>query len=49
MLVPALREGDVVVMDNLSVHNSETVRELISRERAHICSTCRPTRRSSTR
>jgi len=29
VLVPALREGDVVVMDNLSVHKSERVRELI--------------------
>ncbi len=29
MLVPALREGDVVVMDNLSVHKSETVKEVI--------------------
>ena len=29
MLVPALRERDVVVMDNLSVHKSERVRELI--------------------
>jgi transposase len=29
VLVPALREGDVIVMDNLSVHKSERVRELI--------------------
>src|SRR5918993_633908 len=29
VLIPTLREGDVVVMDNLSVHKSETVRELI--------------------
>jgi transposase len=29
VLVPALCEGDVVVMDNLSVHKSEGVRELI--------------------
>ena len=36
MLVPALREGDVVVMDNLSVHKSETVRELIEGAGAHL-------------
>jgi transposase len=29
VLVPALREGDVMVMANLSVHKSERVRELI--------------------
>ncbi len=29
MLVPTLGEGDVVVMDNLSVHKSERVREMI--------------------
>ena len=29
MLVPALGKGDVVVMDNLSVHKSERVRDLI--------------------
>ena len=29
MLVPALKEGDVVVMDNLSAHKGEGVRELI--------------------
>jgi transposase len=29
VLVPSLREGDVIVMDNLSVHKSERVRELI--------------------
>ena len=37
MLVPALREGDVVVMDNLSVHKkSETVRELIEGAGAQV-------------
>jgi transposase len=29
MLLPALGKGDVVVMDNLSVHKSERVREMI--------------------
>ena len=48
LLVPALKEGDVVVMDNLSVHKSERVRES-SRARAHRSSTCRPTRRTSIR
>jgi transposase len=36
MLVPALRKGDVVVMDNLCVHKSETVRELIEGAGAHL-------------
>ena len=36
MLVPALREGDVVVMDNLSVHKSETVRVLIEGAGAQV-------------
>jgi len=36
MLVPALGEGDVVVMDNLSVHKSESVRELIEGAGAHL-------------
>ena len=30
-LLPALNEGDVLVMDNLRVHKSERVRELIER------------------
>ena len=36
MLLPALEEGDVVVMDNLSVHKSEAVRELIEGTGAKI-------------
>jgi len=37
MLVPALKEGDVVVMDNLSVHKSERrVREMIEGAGAEI-------------
>lgn len=36
MLVPALRKGDVVVMDNLSVHKSERVRELIEDAGAQV-------------
>jgi transposase len=36
MLVPALRKGEVVVMDNLSVHKSERVRELMEAAGAHL-------------
>ena len=36
MLVPALKEEDVVVMDNLSVHKSERVRELIEGAGAQV-------------
>jgi len=36
MLVPALGKGDVVVMDNLSVHKSERVRELIEGADAEV-------------
>jgi transposase len=36
MVVPALEEGDVVVMDNLSVHKSERVREMIEGAGAQI-------------
>jgi transposase len=36
MVVPALGEGDVIVMDNLSVHKSERVREMIEGEGAQI-------------
>ena len=35
-LLPALNEGDVLVMDNLSVHKSERVRELIEREGVEV-------------
>ena len=36
MLVPALGEGDVVVMDNLSVHKSERVSEMIEGAGAEV-------------
>ena len=36
MVVPALGEGDMVVMDNLSVHKSEGVREMIEGAGAQI-------------
>lgn len=35
-LLPALNEGDLLVMDNLSVHKSERVRELIEREGVEV-------------
>jgi len=36
MLVPVLGKGDVVVMDNLSVHKSERVTEIIEEAGAEI-------------
>ena len=36
MLVPALKEKDVVVMDNLSAHKGEGVRELIESAGAEV-------------
>ena len=36
MLAPALRQGDIVVMDNLSSHKSETVRSLINSRGARL-------------
>ncbi len=47
-LAPALRPGDTVIMDNLSVHKVAGVREALERS-APDCSTFRPTRRTSTR
>ena len=46
-LAPALRPGQVVVMDNLSAHKGDRVRDLSRSEDARSC-TCRPTRRTST-
>ena len=48
VLVPALKEGDVVVMDNLSAHKSERVGEMIEGAAAET-STRRRTHRTSTR
>lgn len=36
VLLPSLRKGDVVVMDNLSVHKSERVSEMIARAGAEV-------------
>jgi DDE superfamily endonuclease len=48
VLAPTLRRGQVVVMDNLSAHKGERIRELIERRGCELRSTCRPTRRTST-
>ena len=45
ILVPSLRQGQVVVMDNLSAHKGERVKELVERQAAS-CFTCRRTRRT---
>jgi transposase len=36
VLVPTLRQGDIVVMDNLSSHKSEPTLELIAKAGAHV-------------
>ena len=35
-LLPALRPGDILVMDNLSAHTAETIRQLIEAKGAHL-------------
>lgn len=47
-LVPTLRPGQLVVMDNLGAHRPKRVRELIEGRAASSC-TCRPTRLTPTR
>jgi hypothetical protein len=47
-LVPVLKPGDVVIMDNLGSHKGEAVRRAI-RAAGALSSTCRPTRPTSTR
>ncbi len=49
VLVPTLRPGQVVMLDNLTAHKGARVRELVEGlrdETASLCS-CRPTRRTS--
>jgi hypothetical protein len=46
ILAPNLKAGQIVLMDNLSVHKGKWVRELI--EGAASCGSCRPTRLTST-
>ena len=48
VLAPALRPGQVVVLDNLGAHKGERVRELIEEREVANCCSWRPTRRSST-
>lgn len=45
-LVPKLKHGQIVVMDNLSVHKSKRVERLIEGAGCELCSSCRPTRRT---
>ena len=47
VLAPTLCRGQVVVMDNLSAHKGERVRELIEGRGCELF-TCRPTRRTTT-
>ncbi len=35
-LLPTLRRGDIVVMDNLSAHTGQTIRQLIEARGAHL-------------
>ena len=49
VLAPTLPRGQVVVMDNLSAHKGERIRELIEGRGCELFCTCRPTRRASIR
>ena len=48
VVVPELRQGDIVVMDNLSSHKGPKVREMIEAAGASLLF-CRPTRQTSIR
>jgi hypothetical protein len=48
VLAPMLRRGQLVVMDNLTAHKGERVRELIEQQGVASCCTCPPTHRTST-
>ena len=48
-LAPSLRPGQVVVMDNLTAHKQERVRELVEARGCELCSTCCSTCRPSLR
>jgi hypothetical protein len=48
IFAPNLRKGKVVVMDNLSAHKGERVKESSSKGEVASCCTCRPTRRTLT-
>jgi transposase len=49
VLAPTLRVGQVVVMDNLSVHKGERVRKLIEHRGCELLYLPPPTPRTSTR
>ena len=46
-LAPTLKEGQIVVMDQLGAHRVKRVRELIEERGAFSCGSCLPTRRTS--
>jgi transposase len=48
VLVPTLRPGDIVVMDNLPAHKPGAVRIAVARA-GRSCATCRPILPTSTR
>jgi transposase len=48
VLLPTLKRGQVVVMENLSSHKGERVRELIEAKGCELISTCRLTRQTTT-
>ena len=47
VLLPSLRCGQVVVMDNLSAHKGERIRELLESAGCELYSICRRTHRNS--
>jgi len=47
-LAPTLKEGQIVVMDNLGAHKTQKVRELIEQRGVASCGSCQPTRPTST-
>jgi hypothetical protein len=42
VLLPTLERGQIVVLDNLSAHKGERVRELIEGKGCELLSTCHP-------
>jgi DDE superfamily endonuclease len=48
VLAPSLRKGQVVIMDNLSAHKGERVKELFRSSEVASCCTCRPTHQTLT-
>ena len=44
VLVPSLKPGQIVVMDNLGAHRPKRIRELIEQQGSVSCSICHPTR-----